>query len=104
MTKLLSNAVKFSPREAAVSVALSQPTPQRLRVEVRDRGPGISAEFQEKIFTLFAQGDASDSRPKGGTGLGLAISKTLIEYMGGVIGFATNDGGGTTFFFELPEG
>jgi signal transduction histidine kinase len=104
MTNLLSNAVKFSPREAAVSVALSQPTPQRLRVEVRDRGPGISAEFQEKIFTLFAQGDASDSRPKGGTGLGLAISKTLIEYMGGVIGFATTDGGGTTFFFELPEG
>jgi len=104
MTNLLSNAVKFSPRETAVSVALSQPTPQRLRVEVRDRGPGISAEFQEKIFTLFAQGDASDSRQKGGAGLGLAISKTLIEHMGGVIGFATNDGGGTTFFFELPEG
>jgi len=102
MTNLLSNAVKFSPREAAVSVALSRPTPQRLRVEVRDRGPGISAQFQEKIFTLFAQGDASDSRPKGGAGLGLAISKTLIEHMGGVVGFATNDGGGTTFFFELP--
>lgn len=104
MTNLLSNAVKFSPREAAVSVALSQPTPQRLRVEVRDRGPGISAEFQGKLFTLFAQGDASDSRQKGGAGLGLAISKTLIEYMGGAIGFAANDGGGTTFFFELPEG
>ncbi len=104
MTNLLSNAVKFSPREGAVSVALSQPGPQRVRVEVRDRGPGISAEFQEKIFTLFAQGDASDSRPKGGAGLGLAISKTLIEHMGGVIGFAGNDGGGTTFFFELPEG
>ena len=103
MTNLLSNAVKFSPREASVAVTLTQPTPQRLRVEVRDRGPGISAEFQEKIFTLFAQGDASDTRPKGGAGLGLAISKTLIEYMGGVIGFATNDGDGTTFFFELPE-
>jgi len=104
MTNLLSNAVKFSPRETAVSVALTQPAPQRLRVEIRDRGPGISAEFREKIFSLFAQGDASDSRPKGGAGLGLAISKTLIEYMGGVIGFAAHDGGGTTFFFELPEG
>jgi len=102
MTNLLSNAVKFSPRETAVSVILSQPTSQRLRVEVRDRGPGISPQFQERIFTLFAQGDASDSRPKGGAGLGLAISKTLIEYMGGVIGFATQDGGGTTFYFELP--
>jgi signal transduction histidine kinase len=102
MTNLLSNAVKFSPREAVVSVTVSQPVAQRIRVEVVDRGPGISPQFREKIFTLFAQGDASDSRPKGGTGLGLAISKALIEQMGGEIGFAANVGGGTRFFFELP--
>jgi hypothetical protein len=46
---------------------------------------------------------SSDSRPKGGTGLGLAISKALIEHMDGVIGFAANEGGGTTFYFELPR-
>jgi len=102
MTNLLSNAVKFSPREAVVSVTVSQPEELRIRVEVVDRGPGISPQFQEKIFTLFAQGDASDSRQKGGTGLGLAISKALIEQMGGEIGFAANVGAGTTFFFELP--
>jgi signal transduction histidine kinase len=102
MTNLLSNAVKFSPREAVVSVTVSQSVASRVRVEVVDRGPGISPEFREKIFTLFAQGDASDSRPKGGTGLGLAISKALIEQLGGEIGFAANVGVGTLFYFELP--
>jgi signal transduction histidine kinase len=102
MTNLLSNAVKFSPRETAVLVSLLQPTSQRIRVEVQDHGPGISPQFRTKIFTLFTQGDASDSRSKGGTGLGLAISKALIEHMGGVIGFVPGAAGGTTFFFELP--
>jgi PAS domain S-box-containing protein len=102
MTNLLSNAVKFSPRGACVWITLTEPAQDRIRVSVRDQGPGISPEFQARIFNMFAQGDASDARPKGGTGLGLAISKALIEHMGGVIGFASNEGGGTTFFFELP--
>ena len=102
MTNLLSNAVKFSPRETTVLVTLAEPAPGRVRVEVRDRGPGISPQFREKIFTLFAQGDASDSRAKGGTGLGLAISKALIEHMEGAIGFAPNADGGAMFYFELP--
>jgi signal transduction histidine kinase len=104
MTNLLSNAVKFSPRESAVSINLTRPAPQRVRVEVQDRGPGISPQFRARIFTLFAQGDASDSRAKGGTGLGLAISKALVEHMGGTIGFVPGAGGGTIFFFELPVG
>jgi len=102
MTNLLSNAIKFSPRESCVRIAITQPVPQKVRVAVMDQGPGISPQFQKRIFTLFSQGDASDTRQKGGTGLGLAISKALIEHMGGVIGFQANDAGGTTFFFELP--
>jgi PAS domain S-box-containing protein len=102
MTNLLSNAVKFSPRGACVWITITQPVPGRVKVSVRDQGPGVAPEFQARIFNMFAQGDASDARPKGGAGLGLAISKALIEHMGGVIGFAANAGGGTTFFFELP--
>jgi signal transduction histidine kinase len=102
MTNLLSNAVKFSPPEATVSITLARPAPEKIRVEVQDHGPGISPQFRTRIFTLFTQGDASDSRAKGGTGLGLAISKALIEHMGGVIGFVPGAQGGTTFFFELP--
>ena len=50
----------------------------------------------------FAQADSTLTRQKGGTGLGLAISKRLVEMMDGRIGFEDRDGGGSTFFFELP--
>jgi signal transduction histidine kinase len=103
MTNLLSNAVKFSPPASAVTVTVA-PAPHavnRARVSIRDRGPGISVQFRERIFTKFSQGDASDARAKSGTGLGLAISKGLIEQMGGVIDFELPEGGGTVFYFEL---
>jgi len=103
MTNLLSNAVKFSPAGAKVDVVVLTAGEHRIRVEVRDYGPGISTEFQPHVFSKFSQGDSSDSRPKGGTGLGLAISKALVEQMGGTLGFDTAEGIGTTFILELPR-
>jgi signal transduction histidine kinase len=101
LANLLSNAAKFSPAGAAVEVSLHV-CETTARVEVKDRGPGIPAEFQGRIFQRFAQADGSDSRRRGGTGLGLAISKALIERMGGVIDYVTAPGRGTSFFFDLP--
>ncbi len=101
LTNLLSNAVKFSPPGGVVEVGLTR-AQGRVRVEVRDRGPGIPAEFRDRIFQKFSQADSSSSRQKGGTGLGLNISKAIVERLGGTIGFTTQTGSGTTFFFELP--
>jgi PAS domain S-box-containing protein len=101
LTNLLSNAVKFSPKGACVDVSVTRGR-QRVRVEVRDRGPGIPEEFRGRIFQKFSQADSSDSRQKGGTGLGLNISKAIIDRLGGTIGFCDHAEGGTVFFFELP--
>jgi len=101
MTNLLSNAAKFSPEGGSVDIALEQRGPS-LRVGVLDRGPGIPDSFRSRIFGRFAQADSTASRQKSGTGLGLAISKRLVEMMQGRIGFEPRDGGGTTFWFELP--
>jgi len=98
---LISNAVKFSPAGEAVDIR-AQVMADRVRVDVRDRGPGISEKFEKRLFQRFAQADASDSRQNTGTGLGLSISKAIVERMSGTIGYEPAEGGGSRFYFELP--
>ena len=102
MTNLLSNAAKFSPEGDVVEITTEHNAGQ-LRVAIHDRGPGIPEAFRARIFGRFNQADSTTSRQKGGTGLGLAICKRLIELMHGKIGFEDRSGGGTTFWFELPQ-
>jgi PAS domain S-box-containing protein len=101
MTNLLSNASKFSPEGGAVDVTMAR-RGDVVRVCVQDRGPGIPDSFRGRIFSRFAQADMTATRQKGGTGLGLAICKRLVELMDGQLGFDDREGGGTTFWFELP--
>lgn len=101
MSNLLSNAIKYSPPNGAVEVAAALHE-REVRVSVRDRGPGVPAEFRERIFQKFSQADSSDTRKKGGTGLGLAITRELVERMGGRIDFESVEGQGAHFFFDLP--
>ena len=102
LTNLLSNAAKFSPEGAVVTVDAAV-TDDWVRVSVTDRGPGVPAGFRARIFEKFAQADSSDARRKGGTGLGLSISKAIVEKLGGRIGFESEPGQGATFYFELPR-
>ncbi len=102
ITNLVSNAVKFSPPGETVVVRTGQaPRTGFARISVIDRGPGIPASFQPRLFTKFAQADTSDSRQKGGTGLGLAICKELVDRLGGALTFETAEGKGTTFHVDI---
>lgn len=101
LNNFLSNAAKFSPQGAQVEISVSR-RKNIVRVEVTDHGTGIPEEFKGRIFQKFAQADSSDTRQKGGTGLGLAISKEIIERMNGMVGFHSEGGQGSRFYFELP--
>ncbi len=102
---LLSNAVKFTA-EGGVSIQagyVAEAGDQgRLRISVTDTGAGIPADRLDRLFQRFSQAETSINRTHGGTGLGLAICKGLVELMGGTIGVETQDGRGSTFWFDLP--
>jgi signal transduction histidine kinase/CheY-like chemotaxis protein len=105
LVNLLGNAVKFTS-EGEVSLLVtglagSESRPQ-IEFAVRDTGPGIPADQQQKIFDSFTQADTSISRNFGGTGLGLAISQSLADLMGGSITLASTPGAGSTFRLTIP--
>lgn len=102
LANLLSNASKFSPAGSTVTVDVRL-GPRAQRVDVIDRGPGIPEAFQKRIFQPFTQAETTDALRPRGTGLGLSIAKSMVERMGGRIGFVSEAGHGTTFSIELPH-
>jgi PAS domain S-box-containing protein len=103
----LSNALKFTETGSVVaSVRLeAEPLgdrPERVLIEVRDTGIGMTPEQTAKMFRAFTQADSSTSRKFGGTGLGLSISQRLAELMGGTVGVESAPGRGSVFWLRLP--
>jgi PAS domain S-box-containing protein len=105
LTNLAGNSVKFTTEGhvlITVECERTDPVEPLIRISVQDTGIGISPEKAHLVFGNFNQLDASTTRTYGGTGLGLAISKQLVELMGGSIGFESEAGIGSTFWFTLP--
>lgn len=99
---LLTNAIKFTPRDGRVQVLLEN-ADSHLEVSVIDSGEGISAEFLPHVFERFRQQDASMSRRHGGLGLGLSIVRHLVELHGGTVRVMSGGSGqGATFVVALP--
>ena len=102
LLNLAGNAIKFTERgEVAVEVAVESQDHGKttLRFSVADTGIGIRPDQAEGLFAPFVQADTSNTRKYGGAGLGLSISKSLVEMMGGKIGYHSTGAAGSTFWF-----
>jgi len=100
LMNLIGNAIKFTPEGGAIRL-LAHRLDEGVRVEVRDSGPGIPVEEQQRIFEAFYRLGETDKKTEG-TGLGLAITRRLVELHGGTLGLESQPGSGSCFFFTLP--
>lgn len=99
LNNLLSNAVKYSPPGSEVTFSLARRDEQAV-IEIQDRGIGIPAQDQPRLFESFHRASNVENRP--GTGLGLAIVKKSVELHSGEISVDSAVGSGTRFTVVLP--
>ena len=108
LVNLVGNAVKFTTR-GGVTLRLTVVPPAEtrgaamLRFGVQDTGIGISDDKLDAIFEDFSQANASTTRQYGGTGLGLSIARNLVQLHGGRLWVESQEGQGSTFWFDIPN-
>ncbi len=98
---ILDNAIKFSPPGRQVTVRLQEQDNEYL-ISVIDQGIGVSPEYLDHIFERFYRVRNIASRQYSGIGMGLFVARAIVEAHGGTIGFSSNQGRGSTFYFTLP--
>ncbi len=100
LMNLIGNAIKFTPEGGKIELA-AQKSGDIVRLEVRDSGPGIPPDEQNRIFEAFYRLRQTGKAVEG-TGLGLAITQRLVELQGGKLGLESELGKGSCFYFTLP--
>jgi PAS domain S-box-containing protein len=99
---LVSNAVKFTPKDGRVEVELTR-VDAHARLRVKDTGKGIPPSFLPHVFDRLRQADSTSTRAHGGLGIGLAIVRHLVELHGGTVAAESGgEGQGASFTVELP--
>ena len=99
---LMSNAVKFTPKNGRVQVRLERVN-SHVEMVVSDTGAGIRSDFLPYVFERFRQADGGATRKTGGLGLGLAIVRHIVEMHGGTVqASSAGEGKGATFRVRLP--
>ena len=112
LVNLIDNAIKHSPKDAVVTVQLEtrgsspealEPQTSTLTLSVTDRGPGIPASEQEKIFERFYRLGSELRRETPGVGIGLSIVKHVVEAHGGGVRVQSEVRKGSRFTIQLPN-
>jgi signal transduction histidine kinase len=100
---LVRNAIRHSPEGSAVSIEAERDG-EEILISVRDEGPGIPAEFLDKVFErgVRVPGPEAEKNGSGGAGLGLAIARNVAQLHRGAIRAANNPERGCTFQVEMP--
>jgi signal transduction histidine kinase len=97
----LTNAIKFTPEDRAVTMRVMAHGADQFRIEVEDNGIGIRVEDLDRLFSEFQQLDTG--KKNAGTGLGLALTKRIVEAQSGRVGVTSTPGEGSTFYAFLPR-
>jgi PAS domain S-box-containing protein len=100
LINLFSNSIKYNHAGGSVVVECTVISPQRIRISVKDTGPGLSPEKLAQLFQPFNR-LGQQAGGEEGTGIGLVMTKRLVELMGGVIGVESTVGVGSVFWVEL---
>ena len=101
LLNLVDNALKYAAEGQELTISLTTGE-QQACIKVADRGPGITLQPAEKIFSMFQRGDDSLTTRHQGCGLGLSIARQLMRDLGGELSYQSRPGGGSMFIMTLP--